>query len=83
MRTPDYKYIAYFHFNRTNKYVYTEEQPYQEELYDHKNESTNELTHREVTNLAGRPTYKVVVDTLKAKLAAFIRDQIVFSNKVK
>lgn len=78
MRTPDYKYIAYFHFNRTSWKVETDKLPYQQELYDHKNETLSDFTHREVSNLAFRSTYAVTVNNLRRKLIDFIKSRIVF-----
>ena len=78
LRTPDYKYIAYFHFNRTSWKVETDKLPYQQELYDHKNETLSDFTHREVSNLAFRSTYAVTVNNLRRKLIDFINTKIVF-----
>jgi hypothetical protein len=78
LRTPDYKYIAYFHFNRTTWKVETEKLPYQQELYDHKNETLSDFTHREVSNLAFRSAYAVTVNNLRRKLIDFIKTKIVF-----
>lgn len=79
-RTPEYKYIAYFHLNRTNFVVDLINPPYQQELYDHKNETLADFTHREIVNLAFKPAYAVTVNQLKAKLIHFIKNNIVFKK---
>lgn len=78
LRTADYKYIAYFLFNRTNWKIELDKPPYQQELYDHKNETLSDFTHREVTNLAFRSSYAVTVNNLRRKLVEFVRTKIVF-----
>ena len=80
LRTPEYKYIAYFYLNRTTFNVDLDKLPYQQELYDHKNETLNDFTHRELINLAFRSSYIVIVKQLKAKLINFIKNNIIFAT---
>jgi hypothetical protein len=85
MRTPEYRYTAYFHYNRTNFLrnkieVDLINPPYQQELYDHKNETLADFTHREIINLAYKASYAVTVNQLRAKLIQFIKDKIVFKK---
>jgi hypothetical protein len=80
LRTPDYKYIAYFPLNRTTWKIELDRPPYQQELYDHKNETLADFNHREVTNLAFRSAYGVTVNNLRRKLIDFIRTKIVFKK---
>jgi hypothetical protein len=76
MRTADYRYTAYYPFNRNlqrpNMTAGLTTVPYEEELFDHKNETLSDFTHREITNLAYRPSYAVVITHMRAKLAEFV-----------
>lgn len=74
MRTPEYRYIAYFHFNLTIMRPDLDRLPYAEELYDHKNETLADFTHRETFNLAVRPVYSVIIQMLRNKLVSFVRE---------
>jgi hypothetical protein len=80
MRTPEYRYIAYFHFNRQTQLPDLEQLPFDEELYDHKNETLRDFTHRETFNLAVRPSYTVTIQQLRHKLVNFIKDKVSFGN---
>ena len=87
MRTPEYRYTAYFHYNRTSflgrVQVDLVNPPYQQELYDHKNETLADFTHREIVNLAYKSSYAVTVSQLRAKLIQFIKDKIVYHDRNK
>ncbi|KAJ1413362.1 hypothetical protein B484DRAFT_402065 [Ochromonadaceae sp. CCMP2298] len=73
MRTLEYRYTAYYPFNRTQlRPDLRSSEPYEEELFDHKNESLSDFTHRETVNLAYKPNYAVVVSNYRAKMADFI-----------
>lgn len=80
MRTNEYRYTAYFHYNRTTQLpevlgVNSGVLPYEEELFDHRNETQSDFTHRELVNLVYRPTFEGVVIRLRKKLKEFIRHQ--------
>lgn len=80
MRTTEYRYTAYFHYNRTIQLpevlgVNAGVLPYEEELFDHRNETLSDFTHRELVNLAYRSTFEGVVMRLRKKLKEFIRHQ--------
>lgn len=83
MRTLEYRYTAYYPFNRTIQRpelsAGLSTVPYEEELYDHKNETLSDFTHRETVNLAYRPSYAVVIAHLRTKLAEFVFKT--FNNK--
>jgi hypothetical protein len=49
--------------------------PYEEELFDHRNEALAAITHRELINLAYRPTFETIVHRLRKKLKEFVRRQ--------
>mmetsp|Transcript_22497 Transcript_22497/g.32337 ORF Transcript_22497/g.32337 Transcript_22497/m.32337 type:complete len:601 (-) Transcript_22497:131-1933(-) len=83
LRTPDYRYTAYFYFNKTSflgkqVHVDIQQKPFQQELYDHKNETLADFTHRELVNLAYKPSYAAIVKQLKAKIVHFIQSEAVF-----
>lgn len=80
MRTPEYRYIAYFNFNRTTQKPELDFLPYAEELYDHKNETLSDFTHRETFNLAIKPVYGLIIQSLRNKLVNFIRTSIPFGD---
>eukprot|EP01033_Poteriospumella_lacustris_P014173 gene14173-10124_t len=80
MRTPDFRYIVYFHFNRSTELPMLNLPPFVEELYDHRNETLKEFTHRETFNLAVRPAYQLTIQALRNKLIAFIRSNILFGD---
>lgn len=81
MRTPEYRYVAYFHFNRSTQLPDTARPPYEEELYDHKNETLADFTHRETFNLAVKVVqYNSTLQALRSKLVSFIQTKIVFGD---
>jgi hypothetical protein len=80
MRTSDYRYTAYYPFNRTTLLpgvlgVHAGALPYEEELFDHRNETLADFTHRELINLAYRPTFETFVHRLRKKLKEYVRRQ--------
>jgi iduronate 2-sulfatase len=80
MRTPEYRYVAYFHFDFASQKPDLSRAPYEEELYDHKNESLADFTHRETFNLAVRSSYNATVLSLRSKLVAFVQTKIAFGD---
>jgi hypothetical protein len=73
MRTLEYRYTAYYPFNRTRlRPDLSSPEPYEEELFDHKNESLSDFTHREIVNLAYKPTYAVVINNFRTKMKDFL-----------
>ena len=83
MRTPDYRYTAYFHYNKTSFLgrqvrVDVSQLPFQQELYDHKNETLQDFTHRETVNLAYKVAYSGIVSQLRQKIIRFIQSEAVF-----
>lgn len=87
MRTLDYRYTAYFHMKRSlekssHKAMIVDfaSPPYSEELYDHKNESLGEFTHRETVNLSQKPMYKKIIEKLKGQLVAYITNEVIFHD---
>ena len=76
MRTQEYRYTAYYPYNRTTQRPELanggDTVPFEEELFDHKNETLVDFTHREIVNLAYRPGYAIVIAHYRAKLAEFV-----------
>lgn len=76
MRTQEYRYTAYYPYNRTTQRPELSgglsTVPYEEELFDHKNETLADFTHREIVNLAYRPGYAIVIAHYRTKLAEFV-----------
>ena len=68
MRTPEYRYTAYLRFDRTLQLPDVESLPYEEELFDHKNGTMLDFTHREIHNLAYRSAFGIVVARLRTQL---------------
>lgn len=77
MRSSDYRYTGYFYYNRTTRTTDFDRLPYQQELFDHKNETLSDFTHREIVNLAAKPSYAAVVNNQRLKLVDFLKKNIV------
>eukprot|EP01038_Epipyxis_sp_PR26KG_P009841 gene9841-13236_t len=83
IRTPEYRYIVYFNYDKLKSIVDLDSQPYAQELYDHKNETLADFTHRETYNLAIKPAYNVITNILRAKLLSFLKEKVIFSYNKK
>lgn len=73
MRTPEYRYIAYFYFDLKYFRVDLTREPYAEELYDHHFEKASSFTHQETVNVITRPKYRQDADQLLQSLKDFIK----------
>jgi hypothetical protein len=85
LRSPDYRYTAYFYFNTTTvrdgkRQVSVDllSPPFQQELFDHKNETLADFTHRELNNLAYKPSYASIVMHMRSKIIRFIQREVIF-----
>lgn len=86
MRTLEYRYTAYYPFNRMKQLpevTGADTVPYEEELFDHKNETLADFTHREITNLAYRPGYSVIIASFRAKLSEFVLKSFANASPLK
>jgi hypothetical protein len=83
MRTTQYRYTAYFYFNKTTERPDTTRLPFEEELFDHRNETLADFTHRETYNLARKSSYAPIVARLRTQLVQFIARKIVFRIPLK
>jgi len=78
LRTSDFRYTAWFHYNRVQAIPILDVQPYQEELYDHRGETLADFTHQEIVNLVHKQGYESTSRNLRDQLIAYIRKKIVF-----
>jgi hypothetical protein len=78
MRTLDYRYTAWLHFNRTGMIPYFDLQPFTEELYDHRREIPEDFTHLELVNLAKDTRYEDARYSLYLKLITYLKNNIVY-----
>lgn len=79
LRTHEYRYTAYFPYDRATQRPsigHSHLPPYEEELFDHRNETLADFTHRETVNLAYRASHVHVVEKLRKKLKEFIRHHL-------
>lgn len=81
MRTPDYRYIVYFHYAKKQRRVDFNATPFAEELYDHRNETLADFTHRELSNLSIRPAYSGVIQRLRQLLIKFVKLNVPFHKE--
>lgn len=80
MRTPEYRYTVYFNFDEKSHMPRLGQNPYAEELYDHKNETLADFTHREVFNLAVKPGYQPLIKSLRTRMIQFLRASVSFHD---
>lgn len=80
MRTPDFRYVCYFHFDRLTAKPQLDVAPFAEELYDHRNEALKDFTHLETVNVAKRSGFEGYVAGLRTKLIDFIKKDVKFKG---
>ena len=78
LRTPTYRYTAWYLFDREKAQPKIDEPPFEEEFYDHRNETLEDFTHREYSNLVFKPSVQHVVKRAREQLTSFIRTEVVF-----
>ena len=78
MRSRDFRYTGWFHYNRVKAIPILDVSPLDEELYDHRFESFADFTHLETVNLAHRPGFENIVREMREKTVNFIRKKVVF-----
>lgn len=61
MRTIDFRYTSYFFFDRLSQRPILNALPFDEELYDHRNDEPQDFNRLEYINLAALPEYSSVV----------------------
>lgn len=80
MRTIEYRYTAWFHFDRVLKLPMLDTIPFKEELYDHRGDTLASFTHKETINLANKPPFKDILRNNREILVNFIRKEVVFKH---
>ena len=83
MRTSTYRYTAYFYFNKTTERPELNQLPFDQELYDHRNETLADFTHQETVNLARKAQFVPHLQTLRKKLVDYINKEILFRIPLK
>jgi hypothetical protein len=80
MRTIDFRYTAWFHYNRVKCIPTLDVAPFEEELYDHRGETLADYTHQETINVAHKLGYETVRRNLRETLIDFIKKKVVFKG---
>ncbi len=80
MRTIDFRYTAWFHYNRVKCIPTLDVAPFEEELYDHRGETLADYTHQETINVAHKLGYEAVRRNLRENLIDFIKKKVVFKG---
>lgn len=87
MRTMEFRYTIWFHFNRVQAVPIMDIAPFAEELYDHRGETLEDFTHLETVNLvtshSKAKAFQSTVATLREQLIAFIRQKVIFRGPFK
>jgi hypothetical protein len=83
MRTKDFRYTAWFHYNSALCLPLLDVALYAEELYDHRNETPEEFGHLEMVNLAKKSGAEPVARAYRERLIAFIKSSMVFRGCFK
>ena len=78
VRTSIYRYTAWYLFDRAAAKPLINEPPFEEEFYDHRNETLEDFTHREYSNLVFKPSLKPIVKRAREQLTSFIRTEVIF-----
>ena len=78
MRTNDFRYTAWLRINRETMAPYWDVPPVEEDLFDHRNETFADYTHRETTNIARKPENEPILVALRSKLMKFLQDEVVY-----
>ena len=81
MRTSEYRYNGWFHFNREKKLPILDIVPFLEELYDHRGEILSDFKHLETINLVNKGGHENIVLKEREKLIEIIKKKIIFRGK--
>jgi hypothetical protein len=76
MRTPDWRYTAYLHFDKKRLLPLYDKPIFDEELYDHRFEKLGDFTHRETMNVISNSEFESVIVGLREKLLTFLKSEI-------
>ena len=78
MRTSEFRYTAWVHFNRSIMAASWDKPLFAEELYDHRGETLKDYTHQELENIAQNPSYYSTLVSLRSKLLDYLKVNLVF-----
>ena len=79
-RYADYRYTFWLHWNRVRNIPDIAAPIYAEELYDHRNETLEQFTHRELVNVVHQPEYNDISLTLRKKAYIFLNKVVKFKG---
>ena len=84
MRTPYFRYVAWVEFDKYHMkpvhLVNSSSFFLDEELYDHRKESLEDFTHREIVNVARRVEYQPNIMKLRERMFEFLSKEVVYSE---
>jgi hypothetical protein len=81
MRTKDYRYTAWLKMDVEKMMPIWEVAPLEEDLFDHRNETLADFTHRETVNVAKRPGFELAIVALREKLLTFLKSEVKYRGK--
>jgi hypothetical protein len=82
VRSKDFRYTAYLHFDRLLQIPIWELPPYTEELYDHRADTAADLGHRELVNMAKRPGMEQLTSSMRISLISYLRHRVVYKSNI-
>ena len=83
VRSKDFRYTAYFHFDRKLQVPIWELPPASEELYDHRDDTSADLGHKELVNIAKRPGFEELANSMKTNLIKYLRHHVKYRSELK
>jgi len=83
LRTSEFRYTAWFHYNRPKAVPLIDVAPFAEELYDHRGETLKDFTHQETVNLVHKPGFDATRKAMQDQLISFIRKEVIFRGPFK
>ena len=83
VRSKDFRYTAYLHFDRATFVPQWELPPMYEELYDHRGDTAGDLGHRELINVVKRPGFEDFAMTMRTNLIKYLRSSVVYQHQLK
>lgn len=82
VRSRDFRYTAYLHFDRALMKPLWELPPLYEELYDHRSDSSADLGHRELYNVAKRTGFDAIAASMRTNLIRYLKDKVVYASDI-
>lgn len=78
MRTANYRYTAWYHYDRDTALPLLEMPPFAEEFYNHVGEELEDFGHQELGNYIRKIDFQPALARYRARLLHFIRKEIDF-----